>query len=242
MPIRRGVEDGFVFINFDAAAPALDDYLGEYAEMLAPWNLADMVCVHRREYTAPFNWKFHLEAFMEYYHAKYVHRRSLYQRPHKPNPPDEVRGEFATISSTTEGSPGVLKDSPVEPFPRIAGLPPALHNTTRYVTFYPAFIFGVTSDCMWYIQHHPEAADRTRLVFGGCVPKTTAALPDFQERLKAYVHRWDTAVKEDNDVLARLQAGMTSPFCKPGRFSHLESLVSTIGRWVIDKVVDGANR
>lgn len=242
VPLRLGTRDGFVFICFDADAPSLDEDLGDFSETFAPWNLADMVCVHRREYEAPFNWKFHLEAFMEYYHAKYVHRRSLYQRPHTPNPLEEVTGEYLTVSSTTQGSPGVLKDSGVQPFPAIAVLPAELHNWTRYAVLYPGFIFGVSADCMWYIQAHPEAADRTRLVFGGCFPKATTALPDFEERAKAYVHRWDLAVKEDNDVLALLQKGMTSPFCKPGRFSHLEPRVSTIGRWVIDKVLDGAHR
>jgi phenylpropionate dioxygenase-like ring-hydroxylating dioxygenase large terminal subunit len=242
VPIRLESREGFLFVNFSSDGVGIDEQLGEFPELFRPWNLADMVCVHRREYDAPFNWKHHLEAFMEFYHARVVHRSSLYQRPVKPEPYREVEGEFLFCAARHEGSHGLLKDSATAPFPPIEGLPGDLHGATRWVLLFPAFVLGMSQDCMWYIEQHPQAAERTRVVFGGCFPKKTVARSDFAEKAKAYFHRWDTAVAEDNEVLARVQAGMASPFSGPGRLSHLEPLIGAIGRWLVGKVIDGRNR
>ena len=242
VPIRLATRLGFLFVSFDDGGPDIDSYLGDFPKLFQPWNLADMACAVRRTYDARFNWKFHLEAFVEYYHARVVHRNSLYLRRHTPNPPDRVSGEYLTISSTHEGSSAVLKGDDARIFPPIEGLPPELHGTTRFTILYPAFIFGVTNDSMWYIQHHPMAADRCRIVFGGCFPKKVTERPDYDEIAAKYTRRWNKAFEEDNDVFLRLQAGMSSPYCAPGRLSHLESLVGSIGRWVVDRVIDGANR
>ncbi|MFA7587800.1 MAG: aromatic ring-hydroxylating dioxygenase subunit alpha, partial [Novosphingobium sp.] len=71
--VRVASWNGMVFINFDAGAPALEDYLEVLPEHFANWNLEGWyVAAHVRKHL-PGNWKLAMEAFMEAYHTPYVH-------------------------------------------------------------------------------------------------------------------------------------------------------------------------
>ena len=65
---------GFVFLNPDPGAVPLASYLGEIADLLAPYRLEEMVPVglHVREAIA-CNWKVVMDAFQEGYHIQGVH-------------------------------------------------------------------------------------------------------------------------------------------------------------------------
>jgi phenylpropionate dioxygenase-like ring-hydroxylating dioxygenase large terminal subunit len=65
---------GFIFLNPDRTAPPLADYLGEIADLLAPYHLEEMVPVglNVRE-TLACNWKVVMDAFQEGYHIQGVH-------------------------------------------------------------------------------------------------------------------------------------------------------------------------
>ena len=58
--IRLETWDGFLFVNLSAEGGGLRDYLGDLPEKLSSYNLADMVCVRRREYDLACNWKIYL--------------------------------------------------------------------------------------------------------------------------------------------------------------------------------------
>jgi phenylpropionate dioxygenase-like ring-hydroxylating dioxygenase large terminal subunit len=78
VPISCGHWGGFVFVNPDANAEPLDDYLAPIREILAPYHLEQMVptglnCVQRIE----CNWKVGIDAFSESYHVQGIHPQNL---------------------------------------------------------------------------------------------------------------------------------------------------------------------
>ena len=65
---------GFVWINMDAEAPALRDYLGAKAvEHIEAWKLEDRYIYCHVQKSYPANWKLTVEAFMEAYHVLDTH-------------------------------------------------------------------------------------------------------------------------------------------------------------------------
>lgn len=65
---------GFIFLNPDPAAEPLADFLGEAADLLAPYHLEEMVPfgLNVRE-SLSCNWKVVMDAFQEGYHIQGVH-------------------------------------------------------------------------------------------------------------------------------------------------------------------------
>ncbi len=75
--IRCDTWGGFVFVNLDSAAVALDDYLEVLPEHFADWRLEDRYVALHTEKVLPGNWKMCMEAFMEAYHVLATHPEGL---------------------------------------------------------------------------------------------------------------------------------------------------------------------
>ena len=237
VPVRLETMGGFMFVNLDTDTASLEDYLGDFPETFAPWNLEDMVTVRRREFEVACNWKASAEVFMEYYHSESVHPDSLYKTKRIANPPDAVTGEYATMFSDHEGSRALIEGRGHEAFPPIATLAGRARHGTRFTLVYPSLVFGCTIDAMWFIECYPQGPGRTRYAHGACFPKAVVERPDFGELVAGYYERFDAAVNEDNMALERQHKGLSSPFAGPGRLSHLEPIVAMLGQWVTDRVI-----
>jgi len=75
---RSEVFEGFVFMNFDAAAaPVGERYAGLAAGHLGKCGLGEATLVWQREWDCAFNWKVLVENFMEPYHHMGAHRSTL---------------------------------------------------------------------------------------------------------------------------------------------------------------------
>lgn len=242
IPVRLETRDGFIFINFDEDAADFDSYLGDFSETFAPYSLGEMRCVRRRQYEVACNWKLFIEVFMEWYHLKAVHSNSLDSINYDhPDPVDKTKGQYVTQFGTHEGTGALLKGHGHTGFPPIATLSGRLLSGTRYALVYPAFVVAASTDSMWYFECYPQGPDRTRYAMSVCFPENTIARPDFQEHVGTYFERFDAGIVEDNAILERQQAGLTSPLARAGRLSPLEPIVGLFAQWVLDGVLDDAN-
>lgn len=74
---RIGTWGGFVFLNMDAAAPSLREYLGVLPDHFARWPLEDTWKSAHVGKVIGCNWKIAQEAFMESYHVIATHPQIL---------------------------------------------------------------------------------------------------------------------------------------------------------------------
>ena len=74
---QTGVWAGFVFVNPDADAPSLADYLGDLDKHLAPFALQDRFKAVHVAKVIDCNWKVGMEAFLESYHVISTHPQLL---------------------------------------------------------------------------------------------------------------------------------------------------------------------
>lgn len=236
---RIEVRDGFAFVCFDDHAPGLDDWLGDFSEMHAPWSLGGMVSTRRREFEVACNWKAFLEVFNEYYHLPYVHADSIDAVYDEPDDGDRVSGNYATQFGTTQGTGGLLADAQDETLPVNSALEGRNRQGTRYTWVYPNLTFAAGSEAVWVYETYPLAAGRTKVAMTLCFPEETVAHPDFEARVQPYYERADALLDEDIPMLERQHAGLVSPYARPGRFSHLEPNVAAFAHWYAGRLLAG---
>src|SRR4051794_33031877 len=76
-PVAVDTFGGFVFVNLDAGAGALTDFLGPLVDLLAPYRLERMRLRLARTTVLPANWKAVIDAFNEGYHLQSLHPQIL---------------------------------------------------------------------------------------------------------------------------------------------------------------------
>jgi len=236
VPLRLELWGGFLFLNFDQNAAPLSDWLGDLPEVLAPYNLETLVTTRRVEYDLDCNWKVYVENAMESYHVPTVHQQTLQKQNRDHNPPIPTQGEYCGLFTRHTGSRALLPGA--KGFPYIDGLSGLANEGTYYVLINPSTMFGLTYDCMWWLELHPVSAGKTKLIVGSCFPEATTRRADFDELVENYYERWNKSIIEDNDISDIQQIGLSSPFVQPGRFSYMEPLVHTIDNWVLDRVLE----
>jgi phenylpropionate dioxygenase-like ring-hydroxylating dioxygenase large terminal subunit len=239
IPLRLDTWGGFLFLCFDDSAPDLAHYLGDLPTRTAPYNLAAMACVRRKEFMLECNWKLFVENAKESYHIATVHRNTINRYASARSSGywvEETGGAYVSTFAQHDGSMALLKGA--EGFPPIEGLA-GLHEAggTRAPLIYPSTYLACTIDCAWYLELHPLGPTRTRLIHGALFPRDRIERDDFAEKVENYFHRWDVTIQEDVLASDRQQRGMENPFARPGRFSHCEPLVHRIDNWVLDQVL-----
>ncbi|HUI18041.1 MAG TPA: aromatic ring-hydroxylating dioxygenase subunit alpha [Alphaproteobacteria bacterium] len=231
IPVRLECWQGFVFLNFDPAAPDLMTALGDLPERLAGYRFAEMSCTWRAEIECRCNWKLLVENALEAYHTGMVHRESVGAQREAVIP---TRGDWLCLQVLSETSIAVLGDRP--PFPPIAALSPEAARGTYFTMIMPTTQFACAQDCMWWLAMRPIGPQRTLLSLGGCFPKATTALPDFAAQARPYYERWERVAREDVAMLERQQEGLASPLYRPGRLSWRDALVHEVHRWLAARV------
>jgi phenylpropionate dioxygenase-like ring-hydroxylating dioxygenase large terminal subunit len=236
VPLRLGERDGFAFVNLDGRAPDLDEWLGDFSDLHAPWRLGGIVTARRREFEVACNWKLFLEVFNEYYHLRFVHPDSIGGIYEAPDAPEAVSGHYATQFGTHDGVSGLLGGDQDKAMPTMEGLEGRNRRGTRYTWIFPNVAFAAATDAIWVYDVNPLAPDRTWVGMTCGFPRATTALPDFAERAEGYLRRLDVAIAEDIEVLERQQAGLDSPLARPGRFAPaMEPNVSVFERWIAER-------
>ena len=223
---------GFIFVCLDPQTPALDEVLGDFAEVHSPWPLESLVTARRRELHVDCNWKAFLDVFNDYYHLPYVHRDSLGDMYQRPDPRDDTTGAFSTQFGTTAGTGALLKDEQEHALPPMPGLAEREAQGVRYTWVFPTMTFAAGADALWMYEAYPEGADRCRVVQTCCLPPTTLADPANVDKIEAYLRRLDAALDEDIEVLTSQHQGLSSPDARPGPLQpRLEPSVAAFAAW-----------
>lgn len=240
LPIRLETWAGFMFINFDDAAPPLSEFLGDIDDKVGMYGLQDMVLTRRREYEIDCNWKLWVENAKESYHIATVHKRTI-QRYASAKVAgyavEPTTGQYCVTFARHETSMALLHGDAGFPLnERLAGLREAAGTCAPLI--YPSTYLACTIDCAWYLEVHPLGPSRMRLVHGALFPRDRLARTDFESLAVNYYKRWDITTDEDIIASERQQKGLESPYARAGRFSHREPLVHAIDNWILDRVLD----
>lgn len=239
VPFAVAERDGFAFLSFDAARDDIDDWLGDFSQLHAPWSLADLVSTRRREFEVKCNWKNFVEVFNEYYHLPYVHPDSIDGVYDLPDEPDATTGAYASQFGATQGTGGLLETQQEHALPAIKSLTGRNRQGVRYTWTFPNMTFAAGTEAMWVYEVYPMAPDRTHVAMTACFPPETVEREGFEAAARFYYDRLDAAIAEDIPALESQQTGLTSPFARQGRFSFLEPNVAEFACWYADRLGRG---
>eukprot|EP00928_Gymnodinium_smaydae_P038645 TRINITY_DN26612_c0_g1_i1.p1 TRINITY_DN26612_c0_g1~~TRINITY_DN26612_c0_g1_i1.p1 ORF type:complete len:863 (+),score=160.36 TRINITY_DN26612_c0_g1_i1:78-2666(+) len=235
--VRLDTFHGFIFVNHSAKAKALSETLGDMPEKLPEWFgpngvVKDMVCVARRSYDVPCNWKFIYENTCETYHTSIVHKGSL--GPMKSSPMEPHVGDWDGVRVPSKRS---IVPLPTD-FEGVDFPLPAFTDKSCFINVFPSLQINVTWDCIWWMNTIPTGQSSTRIEMGFCFPAATQKLSNFPTVLDRYLHRWNVAVLEDNTISLNQQRSVRSMFRTPGRFCQLEFGTHNFNNWLLSKVVN----
>ena len=238
IPYRAEERMGFAFICLNPDAPELDEVLGDFSEIHAPWPFETLVTTRRREFTVDCNWKSFLEVFNEYYHLPFVHPTTVDGVYNRPEPADQTRGAFASQFGLTEGTGGLLQTQQEMALPPIPDLPDHAAAGVRYTWVFPNMTFAAGKDALWVYEAYPMGPGKCHVVQSACFPPETLALSDVADRLTAYHERLDAAIAEDIPALENQQRGLSCPDAMQGSIQPLlESNLATFSHWYAEKMM-----
>lgn len=258
IPVRLERWGRLLFVNLDAGAGTLADYLGDLQETLGCYGLDHLVCTRRREIDIPCNWKVYYENLMEPYHTPYVHAGGLAEKNEDTGAEMlsgnsgalfggggedapvriETGDNYAVLVTRHAGSRALLPGA--EPFPAMDTLRGRATQGSQWVYIYPCTTISFQRECVWYNQIVPRGPDAMSLVMGSLFPPATTARHDFEARVEAYYERLDRTADEDLAIVVEQQAGLASPLARAGRVSHLEAICHAQRNWLLDRILCGA--
>ncbi len=230
---------GLLFLHLGSKPGDLDDQLGDFATLHAPWPLQDLVSTRRRNLEVDCNWKAFLEVFNEYYHLRYVHPKTIDGLYQAPDLPDQTSGSYASQFGETSGTGALLREQQEHALPVMPRLEGRWSRGVRYTWLFPNMTFAAGREALWMYEAYPLGPDRCRVTQTICFPPETIAATGFEDRASAYYQRLDAALEEDIVVLERQQRGLASTHARAGPFAaRLEPSVAAFAAWYARQLLE----
>jgi phenylpropionate dioxygenase-like ring-hydroxylating dioxygenase large terminal subunit len=247
--IRCETWGGWVWVNFDANAIPLLEFLGKIPGEMAHFDCENLRLVDTDHRVVDCNWKVAVEAFQEVYHFRFIHDRGgvnvLDQRgatmgllangnsrmvvPHSKH---IVEATGRKSWSDYQKMPGV---GGLEPVP---GVHPIVHSTSYSFTVFPNLITPVAAAGFPIMLFFPDGIGRTniRIYHFGPDWGDGPAPEAWKERVSSFAE----IIDEDVENLSPMHRAMESPLFHSVPLSYQERRI-----WHFNETIDqkiGAER
>lgn len=223
---------GFVFVSLAADPPDLAARLAPLTEAVAPYRPEGYLQAVTQDHVWRTNWKLLAENFMESYHLPVAHRRTVgawcpvdqVRFPHPPHPAYTCQ----TFPKDPDAKYGVAP-------PENEHLSGDLRCTSIMPTVFPATMFVLAPDHLWWLSLMPRAVDQVHVRFGASIaPERLRALPDVETYLRETVAFFDRVNDEDRGLVESIHRGTRAPLAKPGPLSWMEQGLCEYQQYIYD--------
>ncbi len=227
--LKVDVWNGLVFVNLDAEAPPLVDWLG----VTPPWLTADVLGHLRRgrqtSWIAEANWKLLVQNFQESHHFTRVHRALEALTPAREARSWLTEGPWLGGTMAIEDAETVSLDGSRHDRPRL--VVPADDEPPRVfdAMLFPALFTSLQPDYLLTYRLTPLAASRTR-VTADVYFHPAAFVPGFDPR--DVYDFWDRVNAEDRAICEDQQQNAGSRAFAPACYATVEEGVHAFDRMV----------
>ena len=240
-PVQIGVWRGWVFINFDADAIPLEDYVTPFEEDFGFLKMEECRLVNKFNYIAELdcNWKLVVENFIDFYHFGVIHASTLMKRMNSSDIPYYLRPRGGYLVFYDSGPQTPTGES-------LFGKMPWMQDKSDSFSISgllsPNFNMFARVDNVRPLTIWPLSPTKTRLIIYPLLPKQHfEALPDLEERAAVYHHRLVATLEEDREMVQSLQNVMSSQRFRPGPMSRMEEGVHHIINYHLDRIFGEAS-
>ena len=243
--LKTEIWHGFIFVNFDDAAAALAPTLRKLEPYLVGYDLDAMVTIPaKRDPSVPWNWKMLLENYIEPYHTDYVHPVIHDFAPSSGVEFDPRRGDddnaIVRYVPFLEPDGGLTERGWATPasFPPIETLSPRQRHRVGFGMVPPSMNIIFTPDMLCYGFIYPNGPTSLSVAGGlfthggWCLPKASAALPDFHDRAARLMEGSRQLGEQDTAINLSMQRSKYSRFAPRGRLAPLEETLSEFNQWL----------
>lgn len=230
--LRLELWQGFIFVNFDAAAEPLAPRLEGLLPHVEPYRLAEQRSTPTLDYECPWNWKVSIENGSESYHHLGLHRDILEEMlPAARSEIQPGRTAYSIYWNPTRDG----QDLPTL-FSAPSGLSPRQRSALQLITIYPCTLFFMMPDHTAWLQLVPQNASHHRLHYVPLVHADALNAPDADAKLDILRKTLDAVHQQDMTGCAAVYRGMGSALARPGRISHLEETIWQFQNWLLDQI------
>jgi phenylpropionate dioxygenase-like ring-hydroxylating dioxygenase large terminal subunit len=208
-PVRCEVYDGWVFVNEDLDAQPLHEWLGPVADEWSVLQGQDLRAHGVRLERVPANWKVVADAFLETYHVRTIHPKSVAELlDHRGAAMGLFRGGHSRMVTPKWEKAIARQRESALPFPEIPGLDPIFSNTNPAYSLFPNLITPLDTIGFPFIQFWPIDFETTDVEWTFYGP--AADTPELEALWEGYVGIFDAVMNEDFMNLAPMQRSIAS--------------------------------
>lgn len=209
VPLRVETWEQFIFVNFDAQAEPLSEFMGKIPEQARGFQFRGLQSVERRDYVIDCNWKVYVDNYLEGYHIPIAHPGLMREIDYA-----EYRTEtFRYYSQQFAPIRAMKKEDEGERF----YAPGSLSQEALYFWVFPNLMLNIYPDNVSTNLIVPVGQDKTLTIFEWFVHD--AKSPKMQERIKKAVEFSDEVQQEDIGLCESVQRGLRSATYDRGRYS-----------------------
>jgi Rieske 2Fe-2S family protein len=231
---------GFVFVRLSRDrhddGPGLAQALAEVAVRAARYPLDRLVSAHRAVYDVAANWKVIAENYNECLHCAGVHPELTRLVPafgHGGLGPDGGPLDWASGIGHRPGA-WTFSFSGTSPRTPFADLDADERVRHKGELIYPNLLLSLSAEHAACFVLEPVAVDRTRVRFDVLVSEQEAHLD-----VEDCAGFWDLVNRQDWEVCASVQSGMSSAFYEHGWYGPMEDDSLDIRRWLLPRLGPG---
>ncbi|MBS1878101.1 MAG: aromatic ring-hydroxylating dioxygenase subunit alpha [Actinobacteria bacterium] len=243
--LRTEAWNGFLFVNFDPAAEPLAPRLAPLAELVAPYELAEL----RGEFTVDpdylfefeheWNWKVYADGQNECYHCDKLHGETPLMQHTDCNSiafgvmePEHGVFHYELHNRDLDVTLNHLGRAIFDPIP---GLSEEQRRVTQTVTIAPGVLLVMMPDSVISLGYFPLGPTSMRVKRHRLYPPRTLARPDFVARHREETEAVRTFVGQDEWAFERVQRGLRSGFAPRGPIAGREQVVIGMNRWLLER-------
>jgi Rieske 2Fe-2S family protein len=236
LPVRLDTWVGFVFVNMDPEAGALNDYLADLPGAVADYPIAGLRRARRIEYDVAANWKVIGENYSECYHCPGVHPQLNRLSPYDRGRNLESNGPWAGgWMELVDDADTMSVDGHAHGRAALRGIGKENERRVYYFVVWPNLLLSLHPDYVMTHQVWPIDAERSRVICEWLFEPATMARHDFDP--SDAVDFWDLTNRQDWAVCERQQVGTRSRAYVAGRYSLMEDMVHAFDVMIADGYV-----